>query len=167
MVARRDQSARPWAANPPKGDRESPDSDPIMQNNPMLPTLLARTRRTAEDFHLSRSRRPWRRCCWLIVTAIVALAGCNSNPTAEEAARKFSQAYCEKLQQCFSSSFASAYGSVDACVNKAVSAIPESKRSQEDACSDSEVDTCVKDVRAMSCASSVSAMSLPASCSKC
>ena len=99
---------------------------------------------------------------------MLVLAGCGGNPTAQEAVQKFGNAYCTKLQQCYPTDFANAFpGGVNACVDKLVQAIPSDDRSKPDACDDSQIDTCVKDVQAMSCSSSLSASSLPNSCKNC
>jgi hypothetical protein len=103
----------------------------------------------------------------VLLICALALGACSNHSTAEEAGRKFGRAFCVKLQQCFPSQFAQSYSSVDACVEKGIQAIPASQRSAEEACSDSEVDTCVQDTQSMGCASSPSGMKLPASCSGC
>lgn len=103
----------------------------------------------------------------LVVVLGLALVGCSSHPTAEEAGRKFGQALCEKLESCFPSEFSAAYGSINACVEKGLSAIPEDQRDSKDACTDDEVDECVDDTKSLACPSTVSGLKLPASCEGC
>ena len=92
-------------------------------------------------------------------------------PTVKEAATDFFGTFCAKLRTCNTAGFDKAFKDNQACVDKALSGIPEDTSDKRSACDDDEVATCQKDVEALDCNSElftkVDTTKLPASCQKC
>jgi len=105
----------------------------------------------------------------LVTVPMVGLIACSSadaHPSARAAGEEFLGAYCQRLSDCFGPLFTSAYpGGVNECVTKGIGSL--SDPSAEDACTQGQIDQCTADVRTESCASSLSASTLPASCKGC
>ncbi|MBX3227585.1 MAG: hypothetical protein KIT84_14625 [Labilithrix sp.] len=95
--------------------------------------------------------------------------------TAEEAIREVGQAFCAKLKECAAEGYAKKYGTDDKkCSDTFVNALPEDDRDRRSACNEEEIDTCEKDIRAMTCealaafaTSDATTAALPPSCQKC
>jgi hypothetical protein len=101
---------------------------------------------------------------------IALLPGCSDSgsehPTAAQAVEEMATPLCGRLKTCFGSSFDEA-----GCVAAAKAAVPASEANSPDACTNDEIDTCVKDLGTMPCPSGTSSAALlavsPASCKNC
>jgi hypothetical protein len=100
-----------------------------------------------------------------VPTFLFVLTACSSNPSSTDAAKQFGNSYCEKLQSCFGSDFATAFpNGVGDCVQQVES---RAQSNAQAACSQDELNACTTDISNMSCAASLSQSSMPTSCSKC
>jgi len=98
---------------------------------------------------------------------LTACGGSGSDhPTASQAVAEIATPYCGRLGSCLGSSFDQA-----GCVQGMKGSVPASQANQSDACTNDEVDTCVKDIGSMSCPTGSTAAALmavlPASCKNC
>ena len=96
---------------------------------------------------------------------LLFLGACSSNPSSTDAAKQLGQAYCQKLQGCFASDFATAFpNGIGDCEQRiANTASPNTQV----ACSQDELNACTTDISNMSCGASLSQSTMPSSCSKC
>jgi hypothetical protein len=114
------------------------------------------------------SPRAVRRPVLLALGAVIlGITACG--PSVQESAEDFLPPFCQKLRTCNEKGFDAAYASIDACVQKGLSAIPEGDRNKRSKCGDSEIDACRKDIEAAECSTLAtgSSSSLPASCQGC
>lgn len=105
-----------------------------------------------------------KRIALLVAVGLVTVCACSSHPTAGEAVDKFVPALCSRMKTCLGASF-----DEPGCEKVLKNSVPASDRDKIDACTNDELDTCLKDIETMQCpSSSVSLTSaLPASCQKC
>jgi len=89
----------------------------------------------------------------------------SSHPTAGAAVRDTMNAYCSKLQACFPADFEKAFTDVQACVDVGVKKVTDPNAPE--ACTQTEVDTCVRDINEGACGATVSSTNLPTSCANC
>jgi hypothetical protein len=103
----------------------------------------------------------------LVLAPVAFVVACSaSNPSAADAVKEFSQAYCQKLQSCFTTDFETAYpNGVSDCVQPFTSRV--SDPNAKDSCSEDEIHACTHDISNMACGSSFSASTLPSSCTRC
>ncbi len=98
-------------------------------------------------------------CAWLACGGVAAT----------DAARQVSSAYCEKIKTCVGdATFTTTYPTgVPGCVEKGQAALPADAKDKNSPCGQSEIDTCVKDIKAATCPANNGVPPLPASCEKC
>lgn len=115
----------------------------------------------------SSSRLGSRHLVPALFASAVAVSACG--PSVQEAAEDFLPPFCQKLRTCNQAGFDQAYTSIDACVQKGLSAIPEGDRNKRSKCGDEELATCRKDIEAADCAifASNDLSNMPASCKGC
>jgi hypothetical protein len=87
-------------------------------------------------------------------TALLVSACALGHPTGHDVVNTSTPAICQKAKECAGDGkFSRAYGSMDDCISKTKAAV-EAQRSDLDrhsACSDSEVDKCINDLKAAAC----------------
>jgi hypothetical protein len=115
------------------------------------------------------------------VLSLLALVACSSStagpsttttgthPSGEAALRRVLSAYCDRLEECNPSGFATAYpDGQTSCVEKGTSALSDTSKAAPGRCTSAELDTCVTDVNGATCAAITSGTEgLPATCSVC
>jgi len=108
----------------------------------------------------------------IVLVILTLIVGCSSSssteeshPTAGQAAAQYMRTYCAKLNDCFPSQFGAVYTSVDDCVSVAVGKVPDPNA--KEACSQTQIDTCVKDTAVMACPADAGHATLPTSCGGC
>jgi hypothetical protein len=118
----------------------------------------------------------------VVFLALTPTVGCASHPTADDAMRSFFGAWCSDLSRCDATTFEAMFpqgGSAaqGACVDQLVGGVKGVDHDALDACTTSELDTCVGDIHKESCDAFVTsevgllagagASALPRSCGGC
>lgn len=113
-----------------------------------------------------------------VVLVFALLASCSSSdpephPTGRDVGVRVLPAMCERASVCQPEAFAATWGAQSACITDLASLADPAAVDRPSACSSSEVDRCVADVRAISCTSFTTELrssmgtAFPSTCSAC
>jgi hypothetical protein len=96
------------------------------------------------------------------------LFGCGEIITVQEAAEQFGEEYCQKLQSCFGEAFLVVYPSgVNECTDTVLASFSAADLEKTASCTQSELDVCMDEVRALMCTATPDDLELPSSCGEC
>ncbi len=102
---------------------------------------------------------------WILISVVAACGSGSEHPTMSQAAAEIAPSFCARMKTCFGGSF-----DESACVRAFEGAVPSSQRDDLDACTNDQIDQCVRDMPGMTCpAASTTDLTryLPSSCLSC
>lgn len=104
----------------------------------------------------------------LAAVTLGLVAGCTSNPSAQEVVDQSTPVICDKSKECAGAGFDLAYpGGVDECVSKTKASLSQkygSDLEKSSTCTDDELTKCLDDFKAAACAANGSLPPVPCNC---